>query len=114
ERFQIIAKDGAGSTIYSGPVESFYVGSTIFFPVNLSTNFASVPASNPIVVSVVSASGNNLLEQIVYSASGRCSSLPTAEAAPNVVTGVTSPSVPVNVLPPGGLNSDADVRAQAG
>ena len=114
ERFQIIARDGAGTTIYSGPIESFYVGSTIYFPVNLTTSFSSSPASNPIVVSVISASGNGVLEQNVYSASGRCSSLPTVEAVDAEITGVTSPSVPVNVLPPSGENSAAEIAVQPG
>lgn len=114
ERFQIVARDGSGATIYSGPVESFFVGSTIHFPVSLATEFTTAPASNPIVVSVVSAAGNGFGEQVVYSASGRCSSLPTAQEIETIVSGVTSASVPVNVLPPSGLNDDGDVAAQAG
>lgn len=114
ERFQIVARDGGGATIYSGPVESFFVGSSIDFPANLKTDFSTAPASNPIVVSVVSAAGNGLAEQVVYSASGRCVSLPTVETEDVVVSGVTSPSVAVNVLPPSGENSDDAIAAQPG
>lgn len=114
ERFQIVARDGGGATIYSGPVESFFVGSSIDFPANLKTDFSTAPASNPIVVSVVSAAGNGLAEQVVYSASGRCVSLPTVETVDVVVSGVTSPSVAVNVLPPSGENSDDAIAAQPG
>jgi hypothetical protein len=114
EHFQIVARDGGGATIYSGPVESFFVGSSISFPVNLKTDFSTAPASNPIVVSVVSAAGNGLAEQVVYAAAGRCSSLPTVEVEDVVVSGVTSPSVGVNTLPPSGENSDDDIAAQPG
>lgn len=114
ERFQIVARDGGGATIYSGPVESFFVGSSIDFPASLKTDFSAAPASNPIIVSVVSAAGNGLAEQVVYSASGRCVSLPTVEAENVVVSGVTSPSVAVNILPPSGENTDDTIAAQPG
>jgi uncharacterized protein YgiM (DUF1202 family) len=114
ERFQIVARDGGGATIYSGPVESFFVGSSIDFPASLATDFSTAPASNPIIVSVVSAAGNGLAEQVVYSAAGRCASLPTVETEDVVVSGVTSPSVAVNILPPSGTNSDADIAALPG
>lgn len=114
ERFQIIVKDGSGAAIYSGPAESFYVGATVNFPANLRTNFSSPAASNPISVSVISAAGNGLPEQVVYSATGNCANLPTVEAAAVGVTGVTSPSVPVNTLPPGGENADTLIDSQAG
>lgn len=114
ERFQIVARDGGGATIYSGQVESFFVGSSLDFPASLTTDFSTAPASNPIIVSVVSAAGNGLAEQVVYSAAGRCVSLPTVEVENVVVSGVTSPSVAVNVLPPSGTNSDADIAALPG
>lgn len=114
ERFSFVASDGNGTTIYSGPVESFYVGATISFPTGLATNFTATPAANPIVVSLVSAAGNGVGEQVVYTAAGSCPSLPTGTAAETVSTGPASPSVPVNVLPPSDLNSDAAIAGQPG
>lgn len=114
ERFQIVARDGNGATIYSGPVESFFVGASIDFPDSLSTDFSTAPAANPIVVSLVSAAGNGLAEQVVYSASGRCVSLPTIEVEDVIASGVTSPSVAVNVLPPSGENSEDTIAIQPG
>lgn len=114
EHFQIIAHDGDGTTIYSGPVESFYVGSSIAFPVNLTTGFTTPPASNPIVVSVISGAGNALAEQVAYAASGRCSSLPTVESEADLVSGVTSPSVAVNMLPPSERNTESEIASQSG
>lgn len=114
ERFQIVARDGHGTTIYSGPVESFFVGSSIDFPANLKTDFSTAPAANPIVVSLVSGAGNGLVEQVVYSASGRCVSLPTVEIEDVIVSGVTSPSVAVNVLPPSSENAEDVIAAQPG
>src|SRR5690606_37891271 len=60
EQFQILAKDGFGTVIYSGPLESFFAGSTIYFPINHVTSFSGEPAANPIVVSVISGAGNGL------------------------------------------------------
>jgi hypothetical protein len=114
ERFSMVATDGGGKTLYAGPVESFWVGGSVTFPTGASIDFSDVAEANPITVALVSDAGNGLDAQVVYAASGTCSSLATAEAAFVSPGGVTSPSIPLNSVPDLSSSSDAAIAAAPG
>ncbi len=98
EAYQIVATDGDGTVLYASPIESFLVGGVLDFPRGYRISFASTPDNNPISVSLVSLEGNGLRAQTVYQTFGRCAGLPTL--AQTVPVAETSPSLPLNTVPP--------------
>jgi len=112
EAFSISAVDGDGTVLYQGPVESFLVGGAVDFPTGYKIDFTSAPSSNPIVVRVISAEGNGLRAQTIYSGAGRCAGLPTVDQT--VISGVTTASLPINTVPPLSNNTDSELRGEAG
>lgn len=113
EQFVITATDGDGNVIFGPVTESFFVGSRLYFAEGSFFPYAVEPASNPILVTVVSPAGNGEPEQTVYSTIGNCAGLATNTSGVDFVNpfdlpadGSVSPSTPLNVDPPRPTNPD--------
>jgi hypothetical protein len=112
EQFVMTATDGNGNVVYAPTTESFRVGARITFTPGLFFGWTSAPTANPITVRIYSPAGNNLNEQTIYAVNGSCASLETVQLEfdfLDVLDGRTSPSVPLNAVPPrpnnpGGVN----------
>ena len=86
----------------------------MYFQDGLFFAWEEVPEYNPITVSVISPAGNGLLEQVIYEANGFCTGLPTVTEEGEIIDGTTSDSVPLNVLPPEGINPENVGRSYDG
>ncbi|WP_448253895.1 IPTL-CTERM sorting domain-containing protein [Ottowia oryzae] len=76
EQVTLIVTDGGGNVIASAVSPSIPVGGTN--PLFAGTwPYTATPTSNPLVARLVSPAGNALPEQVLFSASGSCASLPT-------------------------------------
>jgi hypothetical protein len=106
ELVYITATDGVGNLLYMSQEMTFLVGGRLYFGAGTMFEWASASAFNPTTVSVISPAGNGLDEQIVYAANGYCSDLPTIAEDGTVIAAETSPTVPLNVLPPEGVNPE--------
>ncbi|MFW5748157.1 MAG: SH3 domain-containing protein [Chloroflexota bacterium] len=91
EQFVIVGMDGAGNTIFGPVTEDFFVGGSVYINEGITFEWAEVPAANPLVVMVVSPAGNGFVEQLVYTAEGRCGGLPNGEV--DLETAFTSAAV---------------------
>ena len=118
ESFTITAYDGYGQVIYGPQTSSLVLGGGFVIPAGQFGQYSQAPTANPLIITVTSNGGNGLGEQIVYRRSGNCPLLteegdfaPQLVGLPdlNNIDGTTSPSVPVNQVPPTppGLNGIA-------
>lgn len=117
ESFIVSVTDGIGNIIYEPVVDQFFVGGTVSWTGGDKYLFTATPHYNPLTLRVVSRAGNNLDEQLVTLATGSCEGLPSFGATPEGVftltedtligangivlpLGSSSPSVPLNAVPP--------------
>ncbi len=106
EAFQLVVTDGVGNIIYKPVVDSFFVGGTVSWTAGNKVEWTTKPEFNPLTLRVVSLAGNKLAEQTIVVATGSCDGLTSLGALPTVDTGVTSPSVTINTVPPRPTNPD--------
>ena len=106
EVIYMTAIDGAGNVLWTSPEMSVQVGARMYFGSDTVYSWSTASTFNPITVSVISPAGNGAEEQIVYQANGYCTSLDTLLEDGTVLTAVTNPSVPINAVPPMGLNPE--------
>lgn len=106
ETIYMSASDGAGNLLWTGPELNFVVGGRMYFAAGTGYTWSTVSAFNPITVSVMSAAGNGLDAQIVYEANGYCTGLDTILEDGTVLAAETNPSVPINAVPPLGVNPE--------
>jgi hypothetical protein len=116
EEFVLSAVDGAGNVIFAGLPDSFFVGGTISWVDGGTFGWTFPPRYNPLTLRVISLAGNDLPAQVVHTATGSCTDLPTISLdgqggggeRPDIIIildallleGATSPSVPLNTAPP--------------
>lgn len=118
EAFLVSATDGAGNIIYEPVEDSFFVGGTVAWAGGPQVEWTSTPQYNPLVLRVVSRSGNGFGESLVLMAVGECAELPAYGVLPagvfvvdgdtlvldtnlgTVPLGSTSPTVALNNTPP--------------
>lgn len=84
ETFIITGLDGAGNVIFGPVSEDFFTGSSLYINDGITFEWTATPIANPLYVTVISPAGNGLPEQLVYSASGRCSGLPDSDEVTDV------------------------------
>jgi|GEM_PF-562900 len=125
ESFIVSASDGIGNIIYEPVVDQFFVGGTVSWTGGEKFLWTASPRYNPLTLRVVSRAGNNLDEQLVTLATGACDGLPSFGATPEGVftidtlndvllgigggvlpLGSSSPSVPLNAVPPRPVNDE--------
>jgi hypothetical protein len=115
EAFILSATDGAGNVIYQPVVDTFFVGGTVSWAGSDPVRWTARPQYNPLILRVVSRSGEGFNEKTIAVASGTCADLPTFALVPvgtlladgefktlsaALLNGLTSPSVPLNGVPP--------------
>jgi hypothetical protein len=123
ESFIVSVTDGIGNIIYEPVVDQFFVGGTVSWTGGETFRWTATPKYNPLTLRVVSRAGNGLDEQLVTLATGSCEGLPSFGATPEGVftiledtligangivlpLGASSPSVPLNAVPPRPVNDD--------
>jgi hypothetical protein len=123
ESFILSVTDGIGNIIYEPVVDQFFVGGTVSWTGPEKFLWTGTPHFNPLTLRVVSRAGNNLDEQVVLLATGACEGLPSFGATPEGILtiqqglligvdgtvlplGSSSPSVPLNGVPPRPDNVD--------
>ncbi len=82
EAYTLEARDGAGVQLY----RVVNPGLLLSFPgpipdAGATTPYSMPPTANPITFTIVSHAGNGLAEQLIFSASGSCATLPPAAMA---------------------------------
>jgi hypothetical protein len=116
EAFILSATDGAGNVIYQPVVDTFFVGGTVSWAGSDPVRWTAKPQYNPLKLRVVSRAGEGFNEKTITVASGTCADLPTFALVPlgtllsdlegfksldaRLLNGLTSPSVPLNGVPP--------------
>lgn len=104
EAFIITATDGNGNVIYGPVTETFLTGGQLSIPSGTFYNWGAAPQANPIMVTMTSIAGNQQGEQLFFQQTGLCSGLPSGGSGLGLdllpVDGETSPSVPLNTVPP--------------
>lgn len=117
EMLNITATDALGNVLFSAD-ESFIVGGSLIYPVGAKFDYAFAPQANPIRVQLTSVAGNGLPSQVVYATLGSCSTLGTVPQDEftliDFLDGRTSPTAPINTVPPGGANDPAVIAQQVG
>lgn len=104
ESIVINAVDGTGNNVYQ-LVDAIPLNWQVSFG-NAVYGWRDVPAANPITLSIISIGGNNLSQEVLYTASGNCDGLqqgtaPDLTASVNTAVSVgsgstsVSPSVPI-------------------
>jgi len=131
EAFIVSATDGAGNIIYEPKIDTFFVGGTVSFDSTDVIAWTSTPQYNPLTLRVVSQEGNGFSEQLVALSTGACEGLPGLAALPEgvfivdgdtltldtgveVPLGATSPSLPLNTVPPRPENPEEVAELLAG
>jgi hypothetical protein len=134
ESFIVSATDGIGNIIYEPVVDQFFVGGTVAWTGGEKFQWTASPQYNPLTLRVVSRAGNDLDEQLVTLATGACEGLPSFGATPEGVftideindlllgigggsalpLGSTSPSLPLNAVPPRPQNPEEIVELLPG
>lgn len=133
ESFIVSVTDGIGNIIYAPVVDQFFVGGTVSWTGGDKVLWQATPHYNPLTLRVVSRAGNNLDEQLVTLATGSCEGLPSFGATPEGVftideindlllgigggalpLGSSSPSVPLNAVPPRPVNAEEIVAQLPG
>ena len=80
EAYAIEVVDGAGVVLFSrGAVARLHGPQTA--PA-MSLSYTAAPTANPLTLTIVSAAGNGLPQQVSFTASGSCSTLPPAVVTP--------------------------------
>jgi hypothetical protein len=106
EMITMTATDGAGNVLWTSADMRVQVGGRMYFGDDTAYTWSTVSTFNPITVSVISPAGNGFEEQVVYQANGYCASLNTLLEDGTVIIAETNPSVPINAVPPMGLNPE--------
>ncbi len=120
ETFSIVAVDGEGNVIFGPISDSIFVDSRLYLERGLTFAYDVEPVANPILVSLISEEGNGLDTQVVYSAIGNCSGLPSPvvedlnesvfDLFAYIIDPTPSDSVPLNGNPPRPVNPDGISR----
>jgi hypothetical protein len=116
EAFILSATDGNGNVILAPVTDSALVGTRLEFDQGAFFPWTTAPVSNPITLTITSPAGNSLAEQQVYQAKGDCDTFTPSSVTvtPPPSNGTTSPSVPLNGVPPRPANPDTTSDFQPG
>ncbi len=131
EAIVIMATDAAGRVLYEN-VTIFPINQRINFEDGTRYAFTSAPEYNPIVIQVISQSGNNQPRQLVYLVTGACPGLPTIIDSAFIIgdtlsvlpphrlepfapaDGRAAPPIPLNTAPPRPVNPPGLAESQPG